>query len=340
MYADYKPGGQRNAAQVLANGAWAVLACLAWTAVVGFSHALTWPVLSAADSTATAAGAVLLAFLALQAVVAHFAACCGDTWASELGSAFGPARPRLVLPPFRTVPAGTNGAVSLVGSAASAAGGLLVGLVAAAAMLLVPFTPVNSASAVVATVTASATNACATASEIMGAALVSWCHALGLVAAPAGAAGAVSLTAARLPLALACVATGLLAGTVGSVVDSIAGAVLQLSAVTKDGRVVDDRAAAVAVAAGAPKAASVERVSGWHVLNNNQVNVLSAFVVTVGAVLAWGLAIVSFSASASASAPVFTAFESISMFASAETVGAVVGVVAGALVLVMVLLKD
>lgn len=61
--------------------------------------------------------------------IAHYACAAGDTWASELG-VLATSQPRLVTSLFlRRVPPGTNGGMSLLGTAASAAGGLFVGLI-------------------------------------------------------------------------------------------------------------------------------------------------------------------------------------------------------------------
>ena len=64
--------------------------------------------------------------------MAHYACAAGDTWASELG-VLAATRPRLVTSLFlRTVPPGTNGGMSLLGTVASGAGGLFIGLIFAA----------------------------------------------------------------------------------------------------------------------------------------------------------------------------------------------------------------
>ena len=52
--------------------------------------------------------------------------CCGDTWASEIGSVAG-GRPKLVTS-GRTVPVGTNGGITSLGLAVSLLGGMSVGV--------------------------------------------------------------------------------------------------------------------------------------------------------------------------------------------------------------------
>ena len=56
----------------------------------------------------------------------QFACCLGDTLASELGVLS--STPPILITTLRTVPAGTNGAISVGGTIASGIGGLIVGL--------------------------------------------------------------------------------------------------------------------------------------------------------------------------------------------------------------------
>lgn len=107
LEAGHAVGGQRGAAQVLANslpGA-ALAAALAWVHAGG--------------------GSCATARILEAAFVGFYACCAADTWSSEVGIA-ATAPPRLVTT-GRLVPPGTNGGVSLLGTAAAAAAGIFVG---------------------------------------------------------------------------------------------------------------------------------------------------------------------------------------------------------------------
>lgn len=60
----------------------------------------------------------------------------GDTLASETGI-LAKKHPRLVLPPFRHVPPGTNGGLSIQGTLGSIIGGALMGLISGLSLLLI-----------------------------------------------------------------------------------------------------------------------------------------------------------------------------------------------------------
>lgn len=60
------------------------------------------------------------------AYLATVSCSCGDTWASEVGSAVG-GSPRLITT-LKSVPRGTNGGVTVVGLVCSLAGGLTTGI--------------------------------------------------------------------------------------------------------------------------------------------------------------------------------------------------------------------
>ena len=64
----------------------------------------------------------------------HFACCLGDTLASELGI-LSKSKPRLITT-LKPVPPGTNGAISVIGTVASIAGGALVGLLTGITLIL------------------------------------------------------------------------------------------------------------------------------------------------------------------------------------------------------------
>lgn len=117
-------GGRRGAANVLANVTVPLL-CLLWAAL-------------AAPAGPGAAAPYLLA------AAAAFATALMDTVGTEVGQAV--LTPTILLPDFRSVPPGTDGAVSVAGTLAGLAAAALVGLLGswmygwpAAAVLLVAF---------------------------------------------------------------------------------------------------------------------------------------------------------------------------------------------------------
>jgi uncharacterized protein (TIGR00297 family) len=96
----FHKGAERDLGQVLANGGLAVLLSLLY-----HSHPTA---------------ALLAAFLGAMATVN------ADTWGTEIG-VLSPVPPRLILT-GRSVPAGTSGGVTLLGTAASTLGALFIGL--------------------------------------------------------------------------------------------------------------------------------------------------------------------------------------------------------------------
>ena len=150
--------------------------------------------------------------IASLAFISSISCCCGDTWASEIGSVLGNS-PRLITT-WRRVPRGTNGAVSVPGLVASAMGGLLIGVVFFITQWL-----------------------------LLGEATVATPQWL------------------VLPLATA-------AGLIGSIIDSLLGAILQFSGI--DGQHISHS-----------PGAGVKHIAGRNVLSNNSVNLLSSLLVAV-----------------------------------------------------------
>eukprot|EP01083_Nonionella_stella_P015772 44106_1 len=68
-----------------------------------------------------------LSTFALGGFISFYACATGDTWASEIG-VLSSAPTRLITAPWRVVPKGTNGGVTLLGVGASIAGGLFIGI--------------------------------------------------------------------------------------------------------------------------------------------------------------------------------------------------------------------
>ena len=119
LEADYTSEGQRGARQVLACSAIAVVCALLRRFLVGADGPIDFTDLTCLGNRLT------LGF------VAFFACCAGDTYASELG-VLSSSPPRLVTQPWRVAAPGTNGGITALGTLASAAGGLAMGLCHAA----------------------------------------------------------------------------------------------------------------------------------------------------------------------------------------------------------------
>ncbi|KAI8822159.1 integral membrane protein DUF92-domain-containing protein [Fimicolochytrium jonesii] len=120
---DFQVGGQRNAIQVLANGLTGTIIC-----------ALHFYLVRIQGEASTVCfgdvkGAGLLHTAAVLAYLGHYACCCGDTLASELGI-LNQGDPWLITTGKR-VPRGTNGGISPLGLAASVGGGVFVGIIGA-----------------------------------------------------------------------------------------------------------------------------------------------------------------------------------------------------------------
>lgn len=148
-------------------------------------------------------------------VVAHYACCCADTFASELG-VLSARDPVLVTNPFRTVPRGTNGGVTWSGFVLSALGGAIV-----------------------------------------GSSLVVLDHVSGIPV--------------RRPWRV-CV-FGSACGFVGSLVDSLLGATLQSTTY-------DDEKRRIRSEESIRNEPGSTHISGWNVLSNAQVNLVSVLITT------------------------------------------------------------
>lgn len=111
----FHSGGQRDWTQVFCNGGVATVAAALYIRDVGFGE-------RALDLFCEPHPSTLFALACLSSL----ACCCGDTWASEVGSVIG-GTPRLITT-WRRVPRGTNGGITLIGTLCSIAGGFIVGI--------------------------------------------------------------------------------------------------------------------------------------------------------------------------------------------------------------------
>ncbi|EGN97491.1 hypothetical protein SERLA73DRAFT_184220 [Serpula lacrymans var. lacrymans S7.3] len=142
----YQAAGYRTAWQVLCNSFTAFLAAAAW-GILYAPNVLPWSIIRQfvsvpeatrydSDSWCPLSPDVTngLSRALLFSTLGHFACCLGDTLASELGILSN--SPPILITTLKTVPHGTNGGISLGGTIASMAGGLSMGFVLFASLVL------------------------------------------------------------------------------------------------------------------------------------------------------------------------------------------------------------
>lgn len=187
----------------------------------------------------------------LGCLQASYACCCGDTYASELGM-LSAAPPRLITS-WQRVPRGVNGAVSALGLAASAAGGVCMAAVMAAAGRL------SGESAALVPLMARLLR-----------------RGAGVQQLASSVAGQQQAAAAFMLL------LGMLAGVAGSLLDSLLGARWQFSGYCEATQRVVGRPG--------PR---VRHISGCPCLSNEAVNALAAALssITVGVGCYWSAAV-------------------------------------------------
>ena len=130
---DYAVGGQRNWIQVLASSFLATLVAIIFYFTCGEDQNISFGVPNDTDNILELydyqINTTRLATYLWILYIAHYCTANADTWASELG-VLSSREPRLVTSFFlRSVPKGTNGGMSLFGTAASGAGGLFIGII-------------------------------------------------------------------------------------------------------------------------------------------------------------------------------------------------------------------
>ncbi|KDE04711.1 hypothetical protein MVLG_04850 [Microbotryum lychnidis-dioicae p1A1 Lamole] len=132
----FKAGGNRDAFQVACNALFGALCAITWRILYGgevleFSQdrRATWNAAKVGERWCVVDERVPSSRALVLAAIAFWACCAGDTLASELGI-LSSTPPRLITS-LRSVPRGTNGAISLWGLFVSLLGGILIGFAAA-----------------------------------------------------------------------------------------------------------------------------------------------------------------------------------------------------------------
>jgi uncharacterized membrane protein len=172
----------------------------------------------------------------------NYVAVAADTFSSELGI-LAKSPPRLILAPWRTVPKGTNGGVTLTGLLAGTLGAFMISVVSVGILPLCSSSDPPS-------------------KHFLGSPyILGW--------------------TTNEKLLIIATMTG--AGLVGSILDSVLGAIFQASVVDKNsGKIVEGiggRKVVLPSGSGAEKEKSQQEFStavGWDILSNNGVNVVMA----------------------------------------------------------------
>jgi uncharacterized membrane protein len=178
----------------------------------------------------------------------HYACCCADTWASEVGI-LSSRQPRLITT-WRKVPAGTNGGVSGLGTGCSLVAGAFIGVVYAAAAGVKQLAEGRLAAA-------GGAEAHSSASFSPTAVRIQWLQPQLVLAG--GQVGGCAVSA----MLVVVVAVGL--GLLGSVLDSLLGATVQFSGVSEHSKKVVNH-----------PGQGIKHICGANLLSNNAVNAVAA----------------------------------------------------------------
>ena len=120
----YQYGGERKGKQVIANSFIPTLIalflfCMRW--IRGPIHGYSVETIESIYSFC-----LIPDLLLLPTALAYYTECCADTWGSEVGILS--STPYLLLLPWKPVPAGTNGGMSLLGMGASVVAGVCMSI--------------------------------------------------------------------------------------------------------------------------------------------------------------------------------------------------------------------